>query len=141
MKSVVLIATACVASLVSGCIVLQNDTRVRAQNDLVNLSIDVNNVTTDVQGIDLNNVTVGDVLFTAVDAGEITSYAVTDQSGSVEISIEQAVAWLSSTVSMSFTGISPMAGSLDHAKDNTVVFDESTAGVIFTALAKKLPVK
>jgi hypothetical protein len=121
------------------------ETTITARNDLVDLQVTVQGVTSDVDGVKLNNVTIGDIVFNSIRAGEETNPVATDVSGYVDIDIGSATA----TVAMvglgglivrtdyTFEGIDPMETFVDEGEDNTVIFDEQTAGTIFSALAKK----
>lgn len=130
-------------ALMTGCSVTVNgpvETRVRAQNDLTDLSVDVNGSTTAVDAIDLLDVVVGDVSFALVAGGTTTSSKLTNRSGNVTVVLGEAevlTSVLGQPVTLSFTDIDPMTTTITTGTTNTVVFDETTAGVIFSALAKK----
>jgi hypothetical protein len=109
-------------------------------NDLNSMSVDVNGATTDVDGIDLENVTIGDVGFSSIPYGTTSSEMVTYTYGGVAVDIGTAVVLtnvLNQTVSVSFSNISPMSTTITRNVVNSVIFDQTTAGVIFSALAKK----
>jgi hypothetical protein len=116
------------------------ETKIKARNDLTDLTVDVNGSVTDVDAIDLEEVTIGDVLFSSVPAGTTTSEKSTQQSGAVTISIERAnvvVMLLGQSVTMPMDDIDAMVTNIDKGTVNTVEFNETTAGVIFSALAKR----
>jgi hypothetical protein len=139
---------AAVVMLVSGCNIFIDlkPTTIKAQNDLENLEVTVKGVTSDVTAVDLSGVQIADVVFSRIDAGDITEAVETTESGSVDISIEAATA----TVALvglggskvyqdyTFTGIDDMVTDISDGEDNTVIFNETTAGVVFSALAKKM---
>jgi hypothetical protein len=133
----------CAVSLVAGCAVVVTpppQTTVEAENHLTSMSVDVSGTTTTVDGIDLENVAIGDVSFTSILYGTTSSEKVTNSSGKVDVDIGTAVVWtkvLNQPVSVSFSNISPMSTTITRDILNTVVFDQTTAGVIFSALAKK----
>ena len=125
----------------SGCtIVVENDTQVKAHNSLTNLSVDVGGTTTDVDAIDLINVWIGDVSFSSIPGGYTTSPKTTKRSGSVTIQIAEAdviTTVFGASVSVTFTDIDDMTTDIEKGTTNTVEFNSTTAGVIFSALAKK----
>ena len=134
----------CAAGLAAGCAVLVSapppQTTVEAENNLNSMSVDVGGTTTNVDGIDLENVTIGDVLFSSVAYGTTSPAKVTNRSGDVTITIGTAVVWtkvLNTPTSVSISNISPMTGTITPEIVNTVVFNQTTANVIFNALAKK----
>ena len=142
-NKLVCILSLCAVAMVADCTINVTPlavTTVKAENDLTNLSVDVNGTTTDVTGIDLIYVTIGDVFFSFVNYGTTTSAKTTDRSGNVAVTMDTAVVYtqvLGQTVSLSFSNISPMSATITPDKENTVIFDQSTAGVIFQALGKK----
>jgi uncharacterized protein (UPF0212 family) len=142
-SNILKVIVVCVSALVMSCTVIVNkpkETRVKAENDLVDLSVDVAGNTTNVDGIDLVDVYVGDVYFPNVDYGTTTALKVTNRSGMVDVDIDEAVVYykvLGLTMSLSFVNISTMTATIERDKDNTVVFDDNTAQNIFSALAKK----
>jgi hypothetical protein len=131
------------AVLVSGCAVFitpSTPTTIKAQNSLTAMSVDVGGTTTHVNGIDLVDVTIGDIVFSSIDYGTTTAAVTTHRSGNVAVDIGTAVVWttvLGQATSVSFTNISPMSATITAETENTVDFDQSTASVIFQALAKK----
>jgi hypothetical protein len=137
-------------ALVAGCTVAVNSppppplTTIKAENNLSNLSVDVSGTTTSVDGIDLQCVTIGDVFFASIAYGTTSSEKVTNRAGNVTVTIGTAIVYttvLGQTVSVDFQNISPMSTSVTPEALNTVVFNHTTAGVIFQALAKKMAPK
>ena len=122
-------------------VVTPPQTTVKAENDLTAMSVDVKGATTNIDGIDLSAVTIGDVYFSAIDYGTTTASKVTNRSGDVTVYIDTA--WVYTKVlgmpmpGIPFTKISNMTTTITPQTANTVVFDDNTAKVIFQALAKK----
>lgn len=113
---------------------------VEAENDLNGMSVDVGGITTGVDGIDLENVAIGDVAFSTVDYGTTSAQKITRSSGEVTVTIGTAVVYtrvLNQLVPVSFSNINPMSTTITPETVNTVVFNQTTAGVIFQALGKK----
>ena len=140
---IVTAALAAIAVLATGCIleVHVEPTTVRAQNDLYNLIVDVNGAESDVIAIDLKAVIIGDVVYSRINAGDITSTKEIDETGTVNVyigSAEVTVDEFPIPITYIFEDIDPMETYIDANQLNTVVFDETTAGVIFSVLAKKL---
>lgn len=129
--------------LASSCAVFVNvpeETTVETENNLNSMSVDINGTTTNVDGVDLENVAIGDVMFSSVAYGTTSAKKVTNSSGEVNVTIGTAVVFtrvLDQTVSVSFSNISPMTTTITPETINTVVFNQTTAGVIFQALGKK----
>jgi hypothetical protein len=127
----------------SSCAVFVNtpaDTTVETKNNLNSMSVDVGGITTNVDGIDLENVTIGDVVFSSVPYGTTSAEKVTNSSGDVDVTIGTAIVYttvLGLSVPISFSNISPMTTTITPETLNTVVFNQTTAGVIFQALGKK----
>ncbi|OGJ84612.1 MAG: hypothetical protein A2268_11325 [Candidatus Raymondbacteria bacterium RifOxyA12_full_50_37] len=133
----------CAVAWVAGCTVAINDppplTTVEAENNLNSMSVDVSGTTTNVDGIDLESVTIGDVFFTSIAYGTTSYEKVTNRSGNVSVTIGTAVVYttvLGQTVPIEFQNISQMSTTITPERLNTVVFNQTTAGVIFQALAK-----
>ncbi|MCU0610048.1 MAG: hypothetical protein MUF22_09825 [Chitinispirillaceae bacterium] len=143
MPKKLIVLSVCAAALLLQCSVevfLPPQTTIRAENDLTAMSVEVNGASTEVTGIDLAGVTIGDVFFSSIDYGTITAAKATNRSGEVAVNIDEALVWtkvLGVPVSLSFPNITPMSTRIISEKENTVVFDETTAGVIFQALAKR----
>ncbi len=112
------------------------DTTVRARNELTDLQVTVNRLKGDVEAIDLIGVTIGDVFLGSIPAGTTTSEKVIKETGDVDVYINKATAYLGS-IKIEFEDIDPMETYISPGQLNTVVFDETTAGVVFSALAKK----
>lgn len=115
-------------------------TSVEATNNLNGMNVDVNGTTTDVNGIDLENVQIGDVGYSAIAYGTTSAEKVTNRVGDVTVTIGTAVVYtnvLNQSVPISFSNISSMSTTITPDVVNTVVFNKSTAEVIFSALAKK----
>jgi hypothetical protein len=130
-------------SLVAGCAVVVTppvQTTIEAKNSLNSMSVDVGGTTTNVDGIDLENVIIGDVSYSSVPYGTISAEKVTNRYGDVTVTIGAAVVWtkvLNTPTSVTFSNISQMTATITPDILNTVTFDHSTATVIFSALAKK----
>jgi hypothetical protein len=117
---------------------------VKAHNSLTDLTVNVDGKDSDVDAIDLLDVAIGDVTFSSIPGGTTTSAKATQRSGSVRIDIGQAdvqSTFLGAPVSAIFEDIDPMYTTIEKGTTNTVEFNSTTAGVIFSALAKKKPVK
>ena len=116
------------------------ETTVRAQNEMTDLEVSVYGETTSGVDIDLNGVTIGDVYFSKIPAGSVTGEEDTDRSGIVNVFIASADA-ITYTFGIEtvypFEDIDPMETDIEEGEDNTVIFDEETAGVVFSALAKR----
>jgi hypothetical protein len=151
LKKIVWTVSIGAAILATGCAVLVSPpppaellTTIETENNLTSMSVDVNGSTTNVAGIDLEGVTVGDVFFSTVPYGTTSAEQVTNRSGNVSVDIGTAVVFtqvLDQTVPVSFSNISSMSATITPGIINTVIFDQSTAGVIFQVLAKKTAVK
>ena len=120
-------------------------TTVVAQNDLTDLQVTVGGSPNNVTGVNLKQVTIGDVYFTAINAGTATAPETTDVSGTVDIDIGAATATVKTVVlgqasytDVTISDIDKMQTDITSGEENTVIFDESTAGVVFSALAKKM---
>jgi hypothetical protein len=142
-KKILGLLALCAIAVAAGCSVFVSSptqTTVEAENNLNSMSVDVNGTTTNVDGIDLENVTIGDVFYSSVPYGTTSAEKVTNRSGDVTVTIGTAVVFtqvLNQTVSVTFSNISPMSTTVTPETVNTVVFNQTTAGVIFQALAKK----
>jgi hypothetical protein len=142
-RNLLRVLAVCAVSLVESCAVVVTppvQTTVEAENNLTSMSVDVSGTTTTVDGIDLKNVTIGDVSYSSIAYGTTSSEKVTNSYGKVDVDIGTAVVWtklLNQPASVSFSNISPMSTTITRDVVNTVVFDQTTAGVIFSALAKK----
>jgi hypothetical protein len=127
-------------SSLSGASVSVRQTKVEVENDLTNLSVDVAGATTNVTAIDLAGVTVGDAFFSFVEGGTTSSTQVTGSSGSVTVTIDTAYVWtnvLGVSFEVPLTNIAAMTAQITPGTINTIVFDQTTASVIFNALAKR----
>jgi len=140
------IGSACVAMMFVGCtVVVQNDTQVKAHNALTDLSVEVDGQPNSVASIDLENVGIGDdVVFSEILGGTTSIAKTTKHSGDVYISFGSAIANVETVVlgtthlnPVQITNITSMKTNLVAGTTNTVEFNETTAGVIFSALAKK----
>lgn len=131
----------CVFAVVSGCAVFVTpNTTVRAENSLTAMSITYNNTTTQIDGIDLANVTIGDVSFASIPYGTTTHAVTTNRSGTVNVTF--GTVYVVTTVfgvqgSTGFSNISPMTADITSGTENTVVFDQHTASDIINAIAAK----
>ena len=138
-----LVTTCFISGILVSCAVILSPvspTTIRAENGLTAMSVDVSGTTTEVSGIDLGGVTIGDVYFSSILYGTTTAAKVTNRAGDVNVTIETAdvsTTVLGQIVLVSFNNISPMSTTITPQTENTVVFDQSTAGVIFSALAKR----
>jgi hypothetical protein len=133
-----LTAMLAVAAFTSGClfVVEVEDTTVRAQNVMTDLTIRVDGIDFAVEYIDLYDVTIGDVFFSEVQAGDrATSYRVSGYSGSVDVYIGSASAKVYSEEygfqTIPFSDMDVSGVNLSTGAANTVLFDEYTAGEIF----------
>ena len=138
-----MILAAIVVIMTVGChfwIEVPVETTVRAQNEMTDLEVSVYGETTSGVDIDLNGVTIGDVYFSKIPAGSVTGEEDTDRSGIVNVFIASADA-ITYTFGIEtvypFEDIDPMETDIEEGEDNTVIFDEETAGVVFSALAKR----
>ena len=149
LKMFLRVLAGCAIAWGAGCTVAINDpqpplTTVEAENNLNSMSVEVSGTTTNVDGIDLESVTIGDVFFTSVAYGTTSFEKVTNRSGNVSVTIGTAVVYttvLGQTVPIEFQNISQMSTTITPERLNTVVFNQTTAGVIFQALAKKRVLK
>jgi hypothetical protein len=115
-------------------------TKVKVENDLTNLSVDVGGTTTNVAEIDLAGITIGDVVFPFVQGGTISAAEATNSSGTVTVTIDSAyvrTTVLGLPVTLPFAVLTTMNTTITPGITNTVVFDESTAATIIQALGKK----
>ncbi len=132
-----------IAVLVGGCTVTVTpppQTTVQVRNSLTNLSIDVNGTTTNVDAIDLQGITVGDVYFDYVAGGQTSAPKVTDRAGTVTITIDSAYVWttvLGKPLSVGFAVTVQLSATINSEEANTVIFDQSTASAIIQSLAKR----
>jgi hypothetical protein len=145
-RAIVMCCALGLVAVFSGCFfdVYVEPTTVRAQNDLYDLVLDVNGVESDVSGINLNAVVIGDVVYSRINAGEITNGKEIGEVGYVDVFIGSADVWyiergmfVDFYYKDTFEDIDPMETYIRENTLNTVVFDEETAGVIFSVLAKK----
>ena len=133
----------CVAAITVNCTMSVEPLRyttVEATNNLNGMDVDINGTTTNVNGIDLENVQIGDVSYTSIGYGTTTSQKVTDRAGDVAVIIGTAVVYtnvLNQSVPISFSNISSMSTTITPDVINTVVFNQTTAETIFSALSKK----
>jgi len=128
------------SSFLNGSSVLIRQTKVKVENDLINLSVDVGGVTTNVDAIDLAGIAIGDVVFPFVQGGQTSAAQVTNRSGTVTVMIDSAYVLttiLGQTVTLPFAVLTTMSTTITPGITNTVVFDESTAATIINALGKK----
>ncbi len=115
-------------------------TKVQVENELTNLDVDVNGVTTHVDAIDLEGITVGDVSFSYVAGGTTSIAKGTASSGSVTVTIDSAYVktnLLGVPVTVGFAVTSTMSATITPGVINTVVFDETTASSLIQSLAKR----
>jgi hypothetical protein len=148
MKRLFVAVAAIIAVMGLGCEVTfyaPTPTTVRVRNDMTDLSVTVRNTTTNVESVDLINVTIGDLFFSRINAGSVTEREETARSGDVNIFIASAKAvvvtypfGIRTVETYTFNDIEPMVTTIESGEDNTVTFDEYTAGVVFSALAKKI---
>ncbi len=137
------IGVLCAAGIIGGCsvtVIAPEETKIKAENNLVDLSVDVDGSTTNVDAIDLADVTIGDVYFSYIQGGTSTTAKTTSRLGKVSIFIDTAIVLttvLGKPVDLAFPNIDPMSTNITRDVTNTVVFDRSTASQIFSALAKK----
>jgi hypothetical protein len=115
-------------------------TKVKVENDLTGLSIDVGGTTTNVDAIDLAGITIGDVYFSFVQGGTTSAAKATNSSGTVTVTIDSAYVLttvLGIPVTLPFAVLTTLSTTITPGTTNTVVFDESTAATIIQALGKK----
>jgi hypothetical protein len=137
-KNVLKTAVAVTALMVAGCdIIVQSPTTVKAENDMTDLVVEINGDENDVSGIDLYNVEIGDITWSAIYAGTVTTAEETTSSGSTIISIGSATATVLVSVlgnlteqEVDFSDIDDMLTDIATGTVNTVVFDENTAANI-----------
>jgi hypothetical protein len=116
-----------------------DETKIKAENKLVNLSVDVDGKTTNVEAIDLVYVDIGDVFFSFIQGGTTSIEKTSSSSGKVPILIDTAIVVtkvLGQDIEIPFPNITGMTATITKNTTNTVVFDRSTASEIFSALAK-----
>ena len=141
-KKKIWIVASCV-TIILGCtafVASPNKTSINVLNNLGAASIDICGTTTDISGINLAGVIIGDVYFATVSYGTSTNHKSSKKVGEVAVSIDTAIVEtgvLGETVSLRFTDINPMSVNIKGNKKNTIVLDTATARVIFMALAKK----
>jgi hypothetical protein len=120
-------------------------TTIVVKNELYDLEVTTRGVTTDIEKIDLLDVTIGDVNFTEIGGNTTTGPRSTTKSGTVSCTIASAratvlLSGLGGTIirqDYTFSDIDPMEVSLKPFQENIVIFDETTAANIFSALAKR----
>ena len=116
-------------------------TRVKVENDLINLTVDVSGVSVPVSAIDLAGVTVGDVVFDFVAGGTTSASHTTNSSGNVAVTADSVYVHYTSPfgidVVQGFACNASLAVTITPGISNTVVFDETTAGSLLSSLAKK----
>ena len=117
--------------------VIQPETKVKAQNDLVDLSVPLQGGGTKLyQAIDLHDVWIGDVNFPYIQGGDVTTAKTTSRSGNVSVDIGSVDA-ITSTRTITIQPIDPFDAYISAGVTNTVVFDEATAGDILSVLYKR----
>jgi hypothetical protein len=122
-----------------GCsvtVIAPTETKVKAENDLANLTVEIG--TSSASGVDINlySVQIGDdVTFSSILSGTVTNEKVTSQSGTVDIVIGEADV-ISVFGTKTFSNITGMSTYITKDKTNTVVFDSQSASVILNKLAK-----
>jgi hypothetical protein len=87
--------------------------------------------------IDLYDITVGDVSFSSVMAGTLSSAKTTGRSGTVTVLVGEAD-MISGTTTLIVKNIDAMSATITQGATNTIVFDENSSSTIFAALGKKL---
>jgi hypothetical protein len=116
-------------------------TEVRVNNSMANMNIELEystgnaTVVAPVDNIDLYGVTMADVSFSQVLAGQTTGYKTISQSGAVTVNIA-SVDLKSNTAIVTFDDIDPLSFNVTAQQRNTVVFDKNST-VLFGALGKK----
>ncbi len=134
----VIVGAVCLAFVLSSCTVTVNtiETKVKARNDLVSMTYEGS----DIDAIDLEGVDIGDVTFATINAGTTTSERTTTRSGTVGIVIDVAYVEtyvLGQAMTIPIDNVTGMSTSITKDVVNTVVFNATTAAVIFNELAKK----
>lgn len=117
------------------------DTTISLKNNLTEINVEINGTATDIAGVNLVSIIIGDVYFPFVNYGTTSATKILHTSGDeVPISIDSAIVLiniLGQISSVSFGDISPSSTIIMPGKHNTVVFNKTTAGTVFRAFAKK----
>jgi hypothetical protein len=112
------------------------ETKIKAENQLVDMTVTVKGSSQNVSGIDLENVTIGDVFFSAINYGETTIEKTTSRVGSVNVHVESAYAvWtaLGAEVSVALPILYDMTMTVKKEQTNVMYFDSQA----FNTLTKK----
>lgn len=141
-RKIVVLCSLLTALIVAGCSVTvyqPPETKIKAENDLYNLTVDIGGISMNTDAIDLQDVAVGDdVLFPYIEGGTTTAAKTTSQYGNVTVSIDKAhVFVIGNVVKLTFNDIDDMSAYIKKNETNTIVFDTETASNIFSALAKR----
>jgi uncharacterized membrane protein len=126
--------------LSTGCAVIVStpvQTTVTAENDMTNLTMAVGGQTKDIVGIDLIDVTIGDVYYSYVPYGHTTSSKVTHRSGDVSVYIDTAVVYFQNGVTTTIPNAGPLTVNIKSEEPNPIVFGTQTATAILQVLGKK----
>jgi hypothetical protein len=114
--------------------------KVKVENDLTHLSVNLGGFTTAVDAIDLVGITVGDLYFPSVNGGSISSSQITGTTGTVTITIDSVyvmVPVLAVETYQGFAYTGAMTATITPGIINTITFDASTAAAIIQSLAKR----
>jgi hypothetical protein len=115
--------------------------KVKIENDLTNLSVDILGLTTQVDALDLVGITVGDLYFPSVNGGASTGAYLTNITGTVTITIDSVYAMVPVLGVETYHGFAytgSMTATIAPGVTNTITFDASTAGSIIQSLAKRV---
>lgn len=130
--------------MVGGCsvtVIAPQQTKIKAENNLSNLTVEIG--TSSVSGVNINlyNVGIGDdVEFASILSGAATGEQVTTNSGKVDILIGEADV-VSTFGTRTFPNITGMTTYITKDVTNTVDFNDETAQVIVNKLAKRMAAK
>jgi hypothetical protein len=139
-----IIGMVCIALMVGGCsvtVIAPQQTKIKAENNLSNLTVEIG--TSSVSGVNINlyNVGIGDdVEFASILSGAATGEQVTTNSGKVDILIGEADV-VSTFGTRTFPNITGMTTYITKDVTNTVDFNDETAQVIVNKLAKRMAAK
>jgi len=125
MKKLSGLAASCVLVLLAGCAITVTpppSTTVRAENELSNVSLNINGTLTVVDEVDLYGVVIGDDAFSYVQSGTTSSEVSTQLSGTVTVSVDSAVGYVNGKAMYLFTGISDFSVTLYSGELNSVAF-------------------
>jgi hypothetical protein len=129
----------CLTIFLVGCTVTvfaPRETTIKAVNELVEINVTVDGETKKVNGIDLTDVTIGDVSFSSINYGEKTNEKTTHLDGVVNVHVGSAYAVfnaLGSEVSVPLPILYDLGMTVKKEQTNTFYFDTET----YNKLTKK----